>query len=56
MEEYMKHEEYILGHEAWTKPGKIPVSINKTETKVPAAHYFVAIFLIKRAGERFKKL
>ncbi|PKY56689.1 hypothetical protein RhiirA4_477158 [Rhizophagus irregularis] len=55
VEEYMKHEEYILGHEAWTT-GKIPVSINKTETKVPAAHYFVAIFLIKWAGERFKKI
>ncbi|PKK58781.1 hypothetical protein RhiirC2_795774 [Rhizophagus irregularis] len=33
---------------------KVPVRLNKPETKVPAVYYFVSLFLTKWAGEALK--
>ncbi|CAG8747110.1 12069_t:CDS:1, partial [Rhizophagus irregularis] len=34
--EYLEYEEKTLGPNAYTKPGKTPICLNKRETKVPA--------------------
>ncbi|PKY56171.1 hypothetical protein RhiirA4_506567 [Rhizophagus irregularis] len=51
IDEYMKCKEKELGQHAPSKPGKIPVRLNKPESKVPTVYYFVILFLTKWAGE-----
>ncbi|PKY20921.1 hypothetical protein RhiirB3_385275 [Rhizophagus irregularis] len=50
IEEYINLEKSIIESTAASKPGKIPIRLNKPETKVPAVYYFLSLFLIKFAG------
>ncbi|PKC05756.1 hypothetical protein RhiirA5_420499 [Rhizophagus irregularis] len=50
IEEYINLEKLIIESTAASKPGKIPIRLNKPETKVPAVYYFLSLFLIKFAG------
>ncbi|EXX66148.1 hypothetical protein RirG_126610 [Rhizophagus irregularis DAOM 197198w] len=51
IEEYIDLEKsIILRVGSVSKPGKIPIRLNKPETKVPAVYYFLSLFLIKFAG------
>ncbi|PKY53550.1 hypothetical protein RhiirA4_499236 [Rhizophagus irregularis] len=56
IEEYIEVEEKLIGPVTISKPGKIPVRLNKPETKVPAVYYFVSLFLIKWAGKALKDI
>ncbi|CAB4387516.1 unnamed protein product [Rhizophagus irregularis] len=50
IEEYIDLEKMIIKSTSASKPGKIPIRLNKPETKVPAVYYFLSLFLIKFAG------
>ncbi|GBC25571.2 uncharacterized protein OCT59_019995 [Rhizophagus irregularis] len=50
IEEYIDLETMIIKSTSVSKPGKIPIRLNKPETKVPAVYYFLSLFLIKFAG------
>ncbi|PKY30011.1 hypothetical protein RhiirB3_446895 [Rhizophagus irregularis] len=50
IEEYIDLETTIIKSTSVSKPGKIPIRLNKPETKVPAVYYFLSLFLIKFAG------
>ncbi|CAB4392802.1 unnamed protein product [Rhizophagus irregularis] len=50
IEEYIDLEKMIIKCPSASKPGKIPIRLNKPETKVPAVYYFLSLFLIKFAG------
>ncbi|CAB4433771.1 unnamed protein product [Rhizophagus irregularis] len=54
IEEYIELEKTLIGPNPLSKPGKVPVRLNKPETKVPAVYYFVSLFLTKWAGEALK--
>ncbi|CAB4393771.1 unnamed protein product [Rhizophagus irregularis] len=56
IEEYIELEEKLIGANTVSKPGKIPVRLNKPETKVPAVYYFVSLFLIKWVGKAIKNI
>ncbi|CAB4482347.1 unnamed protein product [Rhizophagus irregularis] len=49
VDEYIEVEQKYISTTI-SKPGKIPIRLNKTEMKVPAVYYFLALFLIKWAG------
>ncbi|PKY45855.1 hypothetical protein RhiirA4_460541 [Rhizophagus irregularis] len=51
IEEYIELEEKLIGPVTISKPGKIPVHLNKPDTKVPVVYYFISLFLIKWAGK-----
>ncbi|CAB4382185.1 unnamed protein product [Rhizophagus irregularis] len=50
IEEYIDLEKTLIQCTSVSKPGKIPIRLNKPETKVPAVYYFLSLFLIKYAG------
>ncbi|CAB4393311.1 unnamed protein product [Rhizophagus irregularis] len=50
IEEYIDLEKTIIKCTSVSKPGKIPIRLNKPEMKVPAVYYFLSLFLIKFAG------
>ncbi|CAB4388330.1 unnamed protein product [Rhizophagus irregularis] len=50
IDEYIELERKFIAPTV-SKPGKIPIRLNKPETKVPAVYYFLSLFLIKWAGE-----
>ncbi|CAB4378203.1 unnamed protein product [Rhizophagus irregularis] len=50
IEEYIDLEKTIIKCTSASKPGKIPIRLNKPEMKVPAVYYFLSLFLIKFAG------
>ncbi|CAB4374324.1 unnamed protein product [Rhizophagus irregularis] len=55
IEEYIELEkQIILKPRSAANPGKIPIHLNKPETKVPAVYYFLSLFLIKFAGVHFE--
>ncbi|PKY50492.1 hypothetical protein RhiirA4_530505 [Rhizophagus irregularis] len=51
IEEYIELEDKLIGPSNIIKPGKIPIRLNKPETKVPAVYYFLTVFLMKWAGQ-----
>ncbi|CAB4382035.1 unnamed protein product [Rhizophagus irregularis] len=55
IEEYIELEDKLIGPSNITKPGKLPIRINKPETRVPAVFYFLTVFLMKWAGLAAKK-
>ncbi|CAB4380997.1 unnamed protein product [Rhizophagus irregularis] len=51
IKEYIDLERMIMkSTSSASKLGKIPIRLNKPETKVPAVYYFLSLFLIKFAG------
>ncbi|PKY60000.1 hypothetical protein RhiirA4_490262 [Rhizophagus irregularis] len=52
--DYVELEKTITKPDALLKPGKIPIRLHKPETKVNPAVFFVAVFLIKKAGEALR--
>ncbi|PKY33141.1 hypothetical protein RhiirB3_451828 [Rhizophagus irregularis] len=50
IEEYVDLEKSIIKGPSASKPGKIPIRLNKPGTKPPAVYYFLSVFLIKYAG------
>ncbi|PKY54135.1 hypothetical protein RhiirA4_472777 [Rhizophagus irregularis] len=56
IEEYIAVEEKLIGPSTVSKPGKIPIRLNKPETKVPAVYYFISLFLIKWAGVHIQSM
>ncbi|GBC26816.1 uncharacterized protein OCT59_020923 [Rhizophagus irregularis] len=53
IEEYIDLEKMIIKSTSVSKLGKIPIRLNKPETKVPAVYYFLSLFLTKFAGVQF---
>ncbi|PKY58995.1 hypothetical protein RhiirA4_481387 [Rhizophagus irregularis] len=56
VEEYIALEDKLIGKTNISKPGKIPIRLNKPETKVPAVYYFVSLFLTKWAGQAVSRI
>ncbi|CAB4377393.1 unnamed protein product [Rhizophagus irregularis] len=54
--EYIDLEKTIIKCPSASRPGKIPIRLNKPETKVPAVYYFLSLFLIKLAGVHFNSI
>ncbi|CAB4379602.1 unnamed protein product [Rhizophagus irregularis] len=50
IDEYIDLEKTIIKCTSASRPGKIPIRLNKPETKVPAVYYFLSLFLIKFVG------
>ncbi|CAB4393281.1 unnamed protein product [Rhizophagus irregularis] len=50
IEEYIDLKKTIIKCTSVSKLEKIPIRLNKPETKVPAVYYFLSLFLIKFAG------
>ncbi|CAG8732404.1 uncharacterized protein OCT59_011725 [Rhizophagus irregularis] len=56
IEEYIELEDKLIGPSNITKLEKLPIRINKPETRVPAVFYFLTVFLMKWAGLAAKKI
>ncbi|CAB4463746.1 hypothetical protein RhiirA1_539918 [Rhizophagus irregularis] len=55
IEEYIELEKKFIAPTI-SKLGKIPIRLNKPETKVTAVYYFLSLFLIKWAGEHIQSI
>ncbi|CAB4495549.1 unnamed protein product [Rhizophagus irregularis] len=56
VDEYIEYEKKTLGLNAFSKPGKTPIRLNKRETKVSSVYYFIVLFMAKWSGEVLKKI
>ncbi|CAB4384001.1 unnamed protein product [Rhizophagus irregularis] len=56
IEEYIELEDKLIGPSNITKPGKLPIRLNKPDMKVPSVVYFLTVFLTKWAGLATKKI
>lgn len=56
VDEYIVYEKKTLGLNAFSKPGKTPIRLNKRETKVSSVYYFIVLFMTKWSEEVLKKI